>query len=302
MIGRNDECWCKSGLKWKKCHFPQKPQNMQKNLSFEQQAEYYYKTWGILLKTPQQIEGIRKASHMAAEILDLVAEQAKEHVKTEMLDQLAYEEIIKRGAIPASLHYGNPPFPKSICTSINDVVCHGIPGDEQLKSGDIVNIDLAVIFEGYYGDCSKMVAINPVSLERKQVFDASYECLMSSIAVVKPGVPLNMVGAAIEKEAHMRGCSVVTDFVGHGVGLEYHEPPYVYHYYTGCAIPFAAGMTFTIEPMINAGGHTLYIDQKDHWTARTRDRKASAQWEHTLLVTEEGVEILSPWTKTEAFS
>jgi methionyl aminopeptidase len=300
MIGRNDECWCGSGMKWKKCHFPKMPQSMQKTLSFEKQAQHYYKTWGILLKTPQQIEGIRNASLMAAEVLDIVADRAKLHVTTDELDQLAYKEILKRGAVPASLNYGMPPFPKSICTSLNEVICHGIPDSRPLQEGDIVNIDLAVIYNGYFGDCSKMVAIGKVSAEKKLVFDTSYQCLMDAIDAVRPGSFLNEVGAAIDTVANKKGCSVVTDFVGHGVGLQYHEPPHVYHYYTGCTIPFAPGMTFTIEPMINAGTHELYIDSKDHWTARTLDGKASAQWEHTLLVTEHGVEILTPWKKTEA--
>lgn len=300
MIGRNDECWCGSGLKWKKCHFPGQCRGVSDTIPFEKQKERYYKTWGILLKTPEEIEGIRKASLMAAEVLDLVSDLAKAHVTTEYLDQFAHAEILKRGAVPASLHYGNPPFPKSICTSLNDVVCHGIPDEKELQNGDIVNIDLAVIYKGFYGDCSKMVAIGNVSPDKKLVFDTAYDCLMRSIEVVRPGVPINAVGAAIEKVAHKRNCSVVTDFVGHGVGLKYHEPPHVYHYFTGCTIPFAAGMTFTIEPMINAGSHALYVDSKDHWTARTRDGKPSAQWEHTLLVTENGVEILTPWKKWEA--
>lgn len=302
MIGRNDECWCGSGMKWKKCHFPQLPPPIQQELPFDKRAEIYLKTWGILLKTPSQIEGIRRASLMSAEVLDIVSDHAQAGVTTDELDKLAYDEILKRGAIPASLHYGNPPFPKSICTSLNEVICHGIPDTTPLRDGDIVNIDLAVIYEGFYGDCSKMVAIGKVSRERKRVFDTAYACLMESIEAVRPGAPLNAVGAVIDKVAHRNGCSVVTDFVGHGVGLQYHEAPHVYHYYTGCEIPFTAGMTFTIEPMINAGTHMLYIDSQDHWTARTRDGRASAQWEHTLLVTESGVEILTPWKKTEAIA
>lgn len=300
MIGRNDDCWCGSKKKWKKCHFPQMPATDDVT-SFEKKARHYLRTWGIFLKTKEQIDGIRAASLMAAEILDLVSERAVEGVTTNTLDAFAYEEIVRRGAIPASLHYGEPPFPKSICTSLNDVICHGIPNDIPLEKGDILNIDLAVIYNGFFGDCSKMVAVGPVSHDRKLVFDTAYDCLMESIKVIKPNVPLNAIGEAIERVAEARGCSVVTDFVGHGVGLRYHEQPQVYHYYTSCTTPLAQGMIFTIEPMINAGSHSLYIEKENKWIARTMDGKPSAQWEHTLLVTDDGVEILTPWTKTEAF-
>lgn len=299
MIGRNDDCWCGSKKKWKKCHFPQL-EPLSEDALFKKNAERYLRTWGIILKTKDQIEKIRTASLMSAEILDLVASHAQEGITTDELDKIAYREIVNRGAIPASLHYGQPPFPKSICTSLNDVVCHGIPDDVPLKKGDILNIDLAVIYKGFYGDCSKMVAIGPVSRDKKRVFDVSYDCLMESIKVVGPDVPLNQIGAVIDQIAHSRNCSVVLDFVGHGVGVRYHEPPQVFHYFTPCKTPLAAGMIFTIEPMINAGDTALYIEEENQWTAKTVDKKPSAQWEHTILVTDHGAEILTPWSKTEA--
>lgn len=299
MIGRNDPCWCGSGQKWKKCHFPQEPREGLVTMSFEKKAKQYLKTWGIILKTPEQIEGIKVASAMAVSVLELVSSHAKAGVSTGELDQIAYESIVKQGAIPASLHYGNPPFPKSICVSRNEIICHGIPDQTKLIEGDIVNIDVAVIYNGYYGDCSKMVAIGEVSSEKKLVFEVSYDCLMNAIAVAAPGVPINAIGEAIDDTAHKRGCSVVTDFVGHGVGLRYHEPPHIYHYFTESTIPLCAGMTFTIEPMINAGVHEVIVDSTDHWTARTADGRPSAQWEHTLLITDTGVEILTPWSKME---
>ena len=231
MIGRNDECWCGSKKKWKKCHFPHVP-TIPVSASFEKRAHQYLRSWGVVLKTDEQIEGIRVASRMAAEVLDIVAEHAVAGVPTEELDRIAYEEIIKRKAIAASLHYGNPPFPKSICTSLNDVICHGIPDKVPLKQGDILNVDVAVIYNGYFGDCSKMVAVGSVSKEKKLVFDTAYDCLMEAIKEVGPDVPLNAVGEAIERVAYARKCSIVVDFVGHGVGLRYHEPPQVYHYYT----------------------------------------------------------------------
>lgn len=298
MIGRNDECFCGSGKKWKKCHFPQTSAADTISKEFLKHAEAYRKKWGIILKTPLQIEGIRKASHLTARILDEVSSVAKEGVTTNMLDTIAYEKIIQAGGIPASLGYGQPPFPKSICTSLNEVICHGIPDDVLLKNGDIVNIDIAVILDGFFGDCSKMVAIGTVSPDKKRVFDVSLECLKKSTKIVRPGIMLNAIGDVIQEIAEKHGCSVVNQFVGHGVGLKYHEPPQVHHCRNSLNIPLAPGMIFTIEPMINAGVVEAVIDKKDRWTARTRDGKPSAQWEYELLVTDDGVEILTPWKET----
>lgn len=288
MISRNDPCWCGSGQKWKKCHYPLGPGKEGSSL-----AEKYLKQYGILLKTDAQIIGIRKACQLAASILDKTCRMAKAGVTTDELNAFAHQLHIEAGAIPACLGYGDPPFPKSICTSLNEVICHGIPDKVPLKEGDILNIDVACILDGYYGDCSRMVSIGKISEEKKRVMDVSYECLMRSIAILKPGVPIYEIGNIIEDYADKHNCSVVHQFVGHGVGIEFHEAPQVPHHFNGLKIPLAAGMTFTIEPMINAGVAEGVFDRIDGWTVRTADGKPSAQWEHTLLITPEGHEILT---------
>jgi len=288
MIERNDPCWCGSGNKWKKCHYPIQPAH-----DFKMLAHSYKKKYGILLKTPAQIQGIRSACRLAASILKKTCEMAKEGVTTDELNSFAEELHKKAGAIPASLGYGEPPFPKGICTSLNEVICHGIPDDRPLQKGDIINIDVACILDGYYGDCSAMVMIGPVDEEKKRVVEVSKECLRRAIEILKPGVLVSDIGQVIEDYARSHKCSVVNQFVAHGVGLEFHEPPQVPHHYNNVSIPLAEGMTFTIEPMINAGVRSGIIDPIDQWTARTSDGKPSAQWEHTVLITKEGHEILT---------
>jgi methionyl aminopeptidase len=216
-------------------------------------------------------------------------------VTTDELNSYAHQLHVEAGATPAPLNYGHPPFPKSICTSINEVICHGIPDSRPLQEGDIMNIDVSCVLDGYYGDCSQMVHIGEVSTERQHVSDVSYHCLMESIKILKPGVQVREIGDAIENYATEHGCSVVHQFVGHGVGLRFHEGPQIQHNRNGCKIELVPGMTFTIEPMINAGVADGVIDAVDGWTATTVDGKASAQWEHMLLITEEGCEILTPW-------
>ena len=250
-----------------------------------------------MLKTEAQIEGIRKAGHLAAHILDELCKMAKAGVTTEELNTYANKLHKEAGATPAPLGYGEPPFPKSICTSLNEVICHGIPGPTVLKDGDILNIDVTCILDGYYGDCSQMVAIGEISEEKQRVMDVSYECLMKSIEILKPGVFVHEIGKSISEYAEEKNCSVVTQFVGHGVGIDFHEAPQIPHHYNSVAIPLAEGMTFTIEPMINAGVSQGSIDSRDHWTARTLDGKASAQWEHTILITNTGYELLTPWKR-----
>lgn len=293
MIGRNDECWCGSGRKWKKCHFPHA--SPKKKIS-EDITAYYRKDFDIIIKTPKQIEGIRRAGHLAAQILSELCRHANEGVTTLELNALAEKLHQEAGAIPAPLGYGSPPFPKSICTSLNEVICHGIPDNRPLQKGDIMNIDVTSILDGYYGDCSRMVTIGEVSPEKQLVTDVSYECLMRSIKILKPGVLVKEIGDVIEDYATSRGCSVVKIFVGHGVGVEFHEGPQVPHCRNSIMIPLVEGMTFTIEPMINAGVPDGVVDPVDHWTARTRDGRPSAQWEHTLLITSDGVEILTPYS------
>lgn len=290
MIGRNDYCWCMSGKKWKNCHYPEMPS--QAPLSRD-----YYKKKGILLKTEREIAGIRAAGHLAAKILEATCKKAVVGITTQELNDFAHQLHLDAGAIPAPLHYGQPPFPKSICTSINEVICHGIPDRTILKEGDILNIDITSILEGYYGDCSQMICIGSVSTEKQRVVEVAYECLMQSIAPLKPGVLLSEIGRVIEEHAHSHHCSVVYQFVGHGVGLHFHENPQIPHCRNNSDIPLAPGMTFTIEPMINAGVPEAKIDPIDKWTARTADKKPSAQWEHTILITDEGHEILTPWER-----
>lgn len=292
MMGRNDPCWCGSGKKWKKCHYPQENPN-----KTSQDLGAFYKQQRIIIKNEIQIDGIRKACQLASSILDRTCEKAKAGVTTQELNDFAHQLHLEAGAVAAPLHYGHPPFPKSICTSLNDVICHGIPDQTVLQEGDILNIDVTCILNGYYGDCSRMVTIGQISPERKLVVDVSHDSLLLAIACLKPGVPVSAIGEIIEPYAKMHGCSVVNQFVGHGVGIHFHEGPQVPHNLNAINILLAAGMTFTIEPMINAGVREAVIDQHDHWTARTADGKASAQWEHTILITETGHEVLTTWKR-----
>jgi methionyl aminopeptidase len=288
---RNAPCFCGSGKKWKKCCSPNLPRG-EENL-----ARKYYQSYRILLKTPEQITHIRQACKISANILKSLCEAAKEGVPTIELDRLSRKLHTENNAIPAPLGYGSPPYPMSICTSLNEVICHGIPDKRPLEQGDILNIDVSpkILIDGqwYFGDCSAMVAIGKISEEKQRVFDVSKECLSRAIAVCKPGEPICLIGDVIEEYATSMGCSVVNQFVGHGVGLKFHEPPDIAHHYNKNQILMAPGMTFTIEPMINAGVREGEVDLTDEWTARTIDRKPSAQWEHTLLITDAGCEILT---------
>lgn len=286
MIQRNDHCWCNSGLKWKKCHYPQVGPH--RGL-----AEQYLKEYGIILKTPEQIEKIREACRVTAQILDTLCKAAQAGVTTNALDESSVLLHREFNAIPASLGYGDPPYPKTICTSLNEVICHGIPDDRPLQEGDIVNIDVSSIVDGYFGDCSRMITIGEITEEKKRVVEVAYVALQRSIAICKPGVPIWHIGETIEIYAKAHRCSVVNQFVGHGVGLAFHEPPEVPHHRNRVEIPMVPGMIFTIEPMINAGVREGVIDPIDQWTVRTKDGKPSAQWEHTILITETGHEILT---------
>jgi methionyl aminopeptidase len=285
MITRNDLCWCGSGKKWKKCHYPQLPK--------ETLSQDYYKKFGIVLKTPEQIKKIRLACQVTARILDRLCQAAAIGVTTLELDELSRDLHKEFRAIPAPLNYGEPPYPKTICTSLNEVICHGIPDERPLQDGDILNIDVSSIVDGFFGDCSKMVMIGTVSEEKKRVVEVSHECLQRAIKVCRPGAHIWEIGQAIEDYASMHRCSVVNQFVGHGVGLSFHEPPEIPHHYNKNDIQMAVGMTFTIEPMINAGVREGIIDETDQWTVRTQDGKPSAQWEHTIVITESGCEILT---------
>lgn len=297
MIGRNETCWCGSGQKWKKCHFPQLPSSPSRLTSLIDLKKNYLRNYQILLKDNQQIEKMRASCHLASQILDATCAKAKIGVTTQELNDYAHHLHQEAGAIPAPLHYGSPPFPKSICTSLNEVICHGIPNNIPLQEGDIVNIDVTCILDGYYGDCSRMMTIGQIIPERQLVIDVAYECLMRSIAILKPGIPISTIGEVIEEYATSKGCSVVDQFVGHGIGVEFHEGPQILHYRNQMDLMLVPGMTFTIEPMINAGRREAVIDSNDRWTARTKDGRASAQWEHTISITEEGHEILTTWKR-----
>ncbi len=286
MISRNDPCWCGSGQKWKKCHYPKLPAG-------PDLAKQYLTSWGIVLKTPEQIQKIRHACQITARILDKLCRHAKEGVTTLELDELSRRLHKEAGAIPAPLGYGSPPYPKTICTSLNEVICHGIPDKRPLEEGDIVNIDVSCIVDGFFGDCSRMVAIGKISEEKERVINVSLHSLNLAIQVCKLGNEVRHIGKAIEDYARTQKCSVVNQFVGHGVGIAFHEPPEIPHHYNDIQIPFVPGMIFTIEPMINAGVREGILDAKDKWTVRTKDGKPSAQWEHTILITETGHEVLT---------
>lgn len=285
---RNKPCWCGSGIKWKKCHYPEAP------VVHNVLAQEYLKKYGILLKTSEQITGIRAACELTAFVLDETCKQAVAGVTTDELNSFAHHLTIEAGAMPAPLGYGSPPYPKSICTSLNEVICHGIPDEIPLREGDLLNIDISCILNGYYGDCSRMVAVGKLSLEKQHVMDVAKESLRRAIAILRPEVLICEIGETITSYAHAQGCSVVNQFIGHGIGMQFHELPEVPHHRNRILIPLAPGMTFTIEPMINAGVHEAVIDPDNRWTARTKDGKPSAQWEHTLLITDTGYEILTP--------
>jgi methionyl aminopeptidase len=295
----NLPCWCGSGIKLKKCHkqMPDASEPLKEEMTpekREQEAIFYRKKHGILLKTPDQIVGIRRACRTAAEILDQLCRAAQPGVTTQELDELAVKLHKERNAVAAPLGYGSPPFPKSICTSLNEVICHGIPDKRPLVKGDIMNIDVTAIVDGFYGDCSRMVIIgDETTADCRRVVQAAYDCLMNAIAILKPGLPINAIGSEIERVAEKANCSVVYQFVGHGVGVGFHEAPQIFHCYNKVTTPLAPGMTFTIEPMINLGKPDAVIDRRDQWTARTIDGKESAQWEHTILITDEGYDILT---------
>ncbi len=247
----------------------------------------------IIIKTPEQIEGIRKSSKLAGQALEYIAEFVKPGVSTEFLNQKIESFIREHGAIPATLGYGG--YPKSCCISLNEVVCHGIPSESEiLREGDILNIDVTTILNGYYGDTSRMFTVGEVSPEALDLIEVTRHCLDLGIQQVRPGNQFGNIGHAISKYAKSQGYSVVYEFCGHGVGVHFHEEPQVDHTSRRNTGPvMKPGMTFTIEPMINQGRPGTVVDKTDKWTARTVDKKLSAQFEHTILVTETGFEVLS---------
>ena len=246
-----------------------------------------------LIKTPEQIEGIRRAGRLNTALLDLVAEKICEGMTTEEIDRIVYDFTTAHGGIPAPLNYEG--FPKSVCVSKNDVVCHGIPSDDEvLEEGDIVNVDVTTILDGFFADASRMFIIGKTSAERERLVQVAKECLDIGAEVCKPYTFVGDMGNAIAKHAHKNGFTIVRDLCGHGVGNAFHEDPDIEHYgKKGSGMLLVPGMVFTIEPMVNAGDWEVVVDEEDGWTVYTEDYSDSAQWEHTFLMTEEGLEVIT---------
>lgn len=286
-IGRNDPCWCGSMKKYKNCH-----------QSFDEKIEELRSQGHIvpdhsLIKTPEQIAGIKESAKINIAVLDEVASKIKEGMTTEEIDKIVYDTTTKMGGIPAPLNYEG--FPKSVCTSINEEVCHGIPSPKVvLKDGDIINVDVSTIYKGYYSDSSRMFCIGNVSPENRKLVDVVKECVELGLKQVKPWGFLGDIGAVICDHAKKNGYSVVEEIGGHGIGLEFHEDPWVgYVTEKGTGMVLVPGMVFTIEPMINAGTNEIYEDEENGWTIYTEDDSMSAQWEIMVLVTENGYEVLA---------
>lgn len=286
-IGRNDPCWCGSGKKYKKCHchFDEKLQEMKQ--------KGYLVPSRKLIKNQEQIEGIRESAKINIAVLDYVAEHIKAGVTTQQIDDWVYEQTVSRSAIPAPLDYEG--FPKSVCTSINNQVCHGIPSEDiVLEEGDIINVDVSTIYHGYFSDSSRMFCIGEVSPEKKKLVEVTKECVELGLKQVKPWGFLGDMGQAVHDHAKANGYTVVREIGGHGVGLEFHEDPYVsYVSEKGHGMVMAPGMIFTIEPMVNMGTDKIFVDEYDDWTVYTEDDQPSAQWEIQVLVTEDGYEVLA---------
>ncbi|WP_270647301.1 methionyl aminopeptidase [Paeniclostridium hominis] len=286
-LNRNDDCWCKSGKKYKKCHM-----EFDNKLNELKKLGYEVPTHDII-KNKEQIEKIKESAKINNAVLDEVEKNIKAGMTTEDINKIVHDYTISQGAIPAPLGYGG--FPKSVCTSINSEICHGIPSEDiVLKDGDIINVDVSTIYNGYYSDASRMFMIGNVSENAKRLVEVTKECLEEGMKAVKPWGHIGDIGAAIQEHAEKNEYSVVRDFGGHGIGLQFHEDPFVFHYGAkNEGMILVPGMIITIEPMINEGGYDLYIDAENEWTAYTDDGSLSAQWEHMILITEEGIEILA---------
>lgn len=283
---RNQPCWCGSGRKYKKCHW-----------AFDEKLKMY-ENQGILvpshelIKTPGQIEKIKESAKINIAILDYVAEHIQEGVTTQEIDNWVAKITKEAGAVAAPLGYEG--FPKSVCTSINEQVCHGIPSEDvALKNGDIINADVSTILDGYYSDSSRMFCIGQVSPEKQKLVDVTRECVEKGLAKVKPWGYLGDMSQAVHEHAQANGYSVVREIGGHGIGLDFHEDPWVgYTQQAGTGMLLVPGMMFTIEPMINMGSYEIYVDDSDGWSVYTEDGLPSAQWEIMVLVTENGYEVI----------
>jgi len=286
-IGRNDPCWCGSGKKYKVCH-----------ARMDEKIEQFRLEGKIvpsqdMIKTKEQIEGIKESSKINIAVLDMISEKIHAGMSTLEIDELVHSKTIAMGGIPAPLGYEG--FPKSVCTSLNDEVCHGIPSEDIIiKDGDIINVDVSTIYKGYFSDSSRMFCIGEVSPEKRKLVEVAKECMQAGIDAVKPWTFLGDMATAVNNHAKANGYTVVREIGGHGVGIEFHEEPFV-SYVTppGTEMLMVPGMVFTIEPMINMGKAGIYTDDKNGWTVYTDDGLPSAQWEVTLVVTEDGCEILT---------
>lgn len=286
-IGRNEPCWCGSGRKYKTCHE-----------AFDEKIERFKEAGHrvpdhSIIKTPEQIAGIKESAKINIAVLDYVAENIREGMSTEEIDHLVYTKTTEMGGIPAPLNYEG--FPKSVCTSINEQVCHGIPSEHDiLKDGDIVNVDVSTILNGYYSDSSRMFCIGNVSEEKKRLVQVAKECLYKGLEQVKPWGFMGDMGQAVHDHAFANGYTIVREIGGHGIGLEFHEEPWVgYNSKRGTEMLLVPGLVFTIEPMVNMGKPDIYVDEDNDWTVYTDDGLPSAQWEIQVLVTEDGAEIIS---------
>lgn len=286
-IGRNDLCWCGSKKKYKVCH-----------AEFDDKiAQYKEKGHKVptrkIIKTSEQIDGIRESGKINIAVLDYVAEHIKVGITTEEIDRLVYQKTVGLGGIPAP--FGFEGFPKNSCTSVNNQVCHGIPSEKDiLKDGDIINLDVSTIYNGYFSDSSRMFCIGNVSEDNKKLVQTAKECITLGLEQIRPWGFLGDMGQAVHEHALKNGYSVVREIGGHGIGLEFHEDPWVsYISKKGTEMLMVPGMIFTIEPMVNKGTDMIFVDKKNGWTVYTADNEPSAQWEVMVLVTEEGYEILA---------
>lgn len=286
-LGRNDPCWCGSGKKYKTCH-----------REFDEKIEEYRLRGAKvpdhkLIKTPDQIEKIKESAKINVAVLDEVAEKIRIGMSTEEIDRIVYDTTTKMGGIPAPLHYQG--YPKSVCTSLNDQVCHGIPAEDIiLKDGDIVNVDCSTNLNGYFSDSSRMFMLGDVDEKVRRLVAVTKESMEKGLEATKPWGFLGDMGQAVHDHAYANGYTVVREIGGHGVGLEFHEDPWVgYHSKAGTGMLLVPGIMFTIEPMVNMGKVEIYMDDKNGWTTYTQDGLPSAQWEIQVLVTEEGAEVIS---------
>ncbi|MEG1411100.1 MAG: methionyl aminopeptidase [Terrisporobacter sp.] len=286
IIGRNDKCWCGSEEKYKKCH-----------MKFDDKLkEFKNKGYVVphksIIKNVEQIGKIKESAKINNAILDLVGEKIKAGMTTDEINTIVHDYTVSNGAIPAPLNFHG--FPKSCCTSVNNQICHGIPDDYVLQDGDIINVDVSTIYNGYFSDASRMYMIGEVSKEARRLVGVTRECMIKGIEAVKPWTRLGNISHAVQTHAESNGYSVVREFGGHGIGCEFHEDPFVFHYGgKEEGMLMVPGMVFTIEPMINEGHYELFIDEDNGWTSYTDDGKLSAQWENMILVTEDGYEILA---------